>query len=75
MKRILLVEDDLSLINGLAFAVKKQGYLLDAAHTCMEYGQHFDERVCKNQAFLLLRSELYFCWFSACVLYRYTAAL
>lgn len=33
MKRILLVEDDLSLINGLSFAVKKQGYLLDVAHT------------------------------------------
>lgn len=26
MKWILLVEDDLSLINGLSFAVKKQGY-------------------------------------------------
>lgn len=36
MKRILLVEDDLSLINGLSFAVKKQGYLLDAAHTSKE---------------------------------------
>lgn len=36
MKRILLVEDDLSLINGLSFAVKKQGYLLDAAHTSSE---------------------------------------
>jgi len=33
MKRILLVEDDLSLINGLSFAVKKQGYLLDVART------------------------------------------
>ncbi|MDO4305862.1 MAG: response regulator transcription factor [Eubacteriales bacterium] len=33
MKRILLVEDDLSLINGLSFAVKKQGYTLDVAHT------------------------------------------
>ena len=31
--RILLVEDDLSLINGLSFAVKKQGYMLDVAHT------------------------------------------
>ena len=31
--RILLVEDDLSLINGLSFAVKKQGYTLDVAHT------------------------------------------
>lgn len=36
MKRIFLVEDDLSLINGLSFAVKKQGYLLDVAHTSSE---------------------------------------
>lgn len=36
MKRILLVEDDLSLIKGLSFAVKKQGYLLDIAHTSSE---------------------------------------
>lgn len=36
MKRILLVEDDLSLINGLSFAVKKQGYFLDVAHTSSE---------------------------------------
>lgn len=36
MKRILLVEDDLSLVNGLSFAVKKQGYLLDVAHTSSE---------------------------------------
>ncbi|MBC5743357.1 response regulator transcription factor [Lachnospiraceae bacterium MD308] len=33
MKWILLVEDDLSLINGFSFAVKKQGYMLDVAHT------------------------------------------
>lgn len=33
MKRILLVEDDLSLINGLSFAVKKQGYSLNVART------------------------------------------
>ena len=33
MKWILLVEDGLSLINGLSFAVKKQGYTLDVAHT------------------------------------------
>ncbi len=33
MKRILLVEDDLSLINGLSFAMKKQGYLLEVART------------------------------------------
>lgn len=36
MKRILLVEDDLSLISGLSFAVKKQGYLLDVAHTAVK---------------------------------------
>lgn len=36
MKRILLVEDDLSLINGLSFAVKKQGYILDVARTRCE---------------------------------------
>ena len=36
MKRILLVEDDLSLINGLSFAVKKQGYDLALARTSCE---------------------------------------
>lgn len=39
MKRIFLVEDDLSLINGLSFAVKKQGYLLDIARTLSEADQ------------------------------------
>lgn len=36
MKRIFLVEDDLSLINGLSFAVKKQGYDLDIVRTSCE---------------------------------------
>lgn len=36
MKRIFLIEDDLSLINGLSFAVKKQGYELDIARTIYE---------------------------------------
>lgn len=36
MKRIFLVEDDLSLINGLSFAIKKQGYELDIARTNYE---------------------------------------
>lgn len=31
--KILIVEDDLSLINGLSFALKKQGYELDVART------------------------------------------
>lgn len=36
MKQILLVEDDLSLIGGLSFAVKKEGYGIEAARTCLE---------------------------------------
>lgn len=33
---ILMIEDDLSLINGLSFAIKKQGYDLDIARTSCE---------------------------------------
>lgn len=36
MSRILLLEDDLSLINGLSFALKKQGFDLDIARTVKE---------------------------------------
>ena len=36
MKRIFFVEDDLSLINGLSFAIKKQGYEIDVARTSLE---------------------------------------
>lgn len=36
MKRIFFVEDDLSLINGLSFAVKKQGYEVDVARTSLD---------------------------------------
>lgn len=36
MKRLFLLEDDLSLINGLSFAVKKQGYEIDIARTTLE---------------------------------------
>lgn len=36
VKRILFVEDDLSLINGLSFALKKQGYEVENARTCAE---------------------------------------
>lgn len=36
MKRIFFVEDDLSLINGLSFAVKKQGYDVDVARTSLD---------------------------------------
>lgn len=36
MKRIFLLEDDLSLINGLSFAMKKQGYEIVIARTTLE---------------------------------------
>lgn len=36
MKRMFLLEDDLSLISGLSFAIKKQGYEIDIARTMLE---------------------------------------
>ncbi len=36
MKRLFLLEDDLSLISGLSFALKKQGYEIDVARTTLE---------------------------------------
>lgn len=36
MKRIFFVEDDLSLIGGLTYAMKKQGYEIDVARTSIE---------------------------------------
>ena len=36
MKHIFFVEDDLSLINGLSFAIKKQEYEIDVARTSLE---------------------------------------
>ena len=36
MKRLFLLEDDLSLVNGLSFAFKKQGFELDVARTLGE---------------------------------------
>jgi len=38
INRILLLEDDLSLINGLSFALRKQGYELEIARTLREAG-------------------------------------
>lgn len=43
MKHILLVEDDLSLLNGLSFALKKQGYALEIARTKDEQKQLWAE--------------------------------
>ena len=36
MSKILLLEDDLSLINGLSFVFKKQGFELSIARTLKE---------------------------------------
>ncbi len=36
MKRIFFIEDDLSLINGLTFAIRKQGYEVCVARTRLE---------------------------------------
>lgn len=36
MSRILLLEDDVSLVNGLSFALKKQGFTLTVARTLHE---------------------------------------
>lgn len=36
MKHIFFVEDDLSFISGLSFAIKKQGYEVDIARTYLE---------------------------------------
>ena len=49
MKRIFFVEDDLSLINGLSFAIKKQGYEIDVARTSLE-----DEQLWMNGKYELV---------------------
>jgi len=38
MKRLFLLEDDLSLISGLSFALRKQGYEIETARTAAEAG-------------------------------------
>lgn len=43
MKRILFVEDDLSLINGLSFAMKKQGYEIAVARTRRDAEQSWQD--------------------------------
>lgn len=44
MKHIFFVEDDLSLINGLTFALKKQGYEVENARTCLEARKKWGEK-------------------------------
>lgn len=43
MNRILLLEDDISLINGLSFALKKQGFELDIARTVSEAASYWQD--------------------------------
>lgn len=43
MKRIFFVEDDLSLMGGLSFALKKQGYDVEAARTFAQAKQIWQE--------------------------------
>jgi DNA-binding response OmpR family regulator len=42
MKRIFLLEDDLSLVNGLSYAIEKQGYTIDVARTTLEAESMWD---------------------------------
>lgn len=41
--KLLLVEDDLSLIRGLSFAIRKEGYDIAVARTCTEAEAVWDE--------------------------------
>lgn len=43
MKRIFFVEDDLSLINGLTYAIQKEGYEVKVARTGLEAEQFWAE--------------------------------
>jgi DNA-binding response OmpR family regulator len=53
MNRILLVEDDLSLIEGLEFSLKKDGYQVDLARTVREALERF-----RSQSYDLLILDL-----------------
>ena len=44
MSRILLLEDDLSIISGLSFALKKQGFEIEIARTIKEAGECWRKR-------------------------------
>lgn len=42
-QKILLLEDDLSLVQGLSFAFKKQGFALDVAKTIAEADTYWEK--------------------------------
>ncbi|WP_124065309.1 response regulator transcription factor [Clostridium sp. E02] len=43
MSKLLLLEDDLSLMNGLSYALKKQGYDLDIARSVREANAEWED--------------------------------
>ena len=47
MSKILLLEDDLSLINGLSFAFRKQGFELAVVRTLKEANELWGEGKCR----------------------------
>ncbi len=53
MKSILLVEDDLSLLDGLGYSIKKQGFNLDIARSVKEVNDIY-----KNEKYDLLILDL-----------------
>ena len=53
MNRILLLEDDVSLIDGLVYSLKKNEFDVEVAHTVCEAKQYLSE---------LDRYDLFVCW-------------
>ena len=46
MKRIFFIEDDLSLIKGMSFALRNQGYEVQTARTCLEAEKLWNSESC-----------------------------
>ena len=68
MNRILLLEDDLSLISGLSFALKKQGFEIENARTIKEAGEY-----CRKDRYALLILDVSLpdgCGFEFCKMVR-----
>ena len=61
MSKILLLEDDLSLNNGLSFVFKKQGFELSIARTLKEAEDHIDIFECSLCYLDHVLAQLVFC--------------
>lgn len=55
MNRILLVEDDISLVNGLSFAIEKQGFSIDIARSAADADRLWED---EKYALVILDVEL-----------------